>query len=225
MKKKLILILSILISNYLFANVEIALNGYGIPVNITNVESRESFSERFKQLNSFGMEHDISFFYGERASTFDAGLGIFWNVDFFHKISNYTVDIKGSGSKIGLGIGPVFRFTFETNFSIFLRPALAMNWRSFTASETAIKSIFDYSVLFDLNGGARYWFLNKTGFHLGVDLGFAFNVGRGFGTFNYYYKYYDVTLTGVETFDETVSSLRIYLGICFNFGDRGIDRF
>ena len=75
----------------------------------------------------------------------------------------------------------------------------------------------DYSLGADFNIGARSWLLNANGYHLGLAYGadFAYTIGSGYFSTN-----------SVNSLDYTVNSIaaKVYVGICMNFGDRGIDR-
>lgn len=227
MKKNLVFACLLFLGSALFANVELDSYFYGTVYNSKNITS--DFAERlfnkttFKQGLDFGEEDAVSIFFGSKPSKLDLGLGFLTNFDVYSGQTVGSESYKGIGFNIGLGMGPVVRYTFCDKFSLFARPAFLMNAHSFGfsddqefTSETDVR-ITDFSIGADLNVGARSWLINTEGFHLGLAYGgnFIFTGGAG----NFYTKGYSVKDYKLNTI-----AFKIYFGLCMNFGDRGIDR-
>lgn len=229
MKKLLVAAAVLLASSFAFANMELDLNLYGDVVDTSTLKDKDHSSNEIDTTQgfAFGIAQDFNFYFGSRASKFDAGLCIFTGFDFFTE-----AEFEGSfssakyenafGFNCLLGLGPVFRYTFSDPFSLYVRPGLGFDVRMITGDLDNNKSAFvDVDFIFDADVGGRWWFLNKTGMHMGLDFGMNFMLGSGTGA----------TATEVDDdsystdFDETNRfSYKIYAGLCFNFGDRGIDR-
>lgn len=230
--KKLLITLGLLCSAaFAFANTEIDVNFYGTLFDKGTLKTDDDKSLDFKQGFAFGGQDDFSFFYGERESKFDAGLSFYANYDFFSKAEIEDLSFEGSGFNFGMGIGPVFRITFGNPFSLFLRPTLGFKLGFLDVGDvltyTNWKLVdFDFLVV-GLNVGGRTWLLNTNGFHLGLSYGMILDFNGGFAGWAADYKDsygYGYTKSDSEGYTKTSVDMKLYLGVCFNFGDRGIDR-
>lgn len=238
MKKLLIAAGLLLASTFAFANIELDINMYGTLAKAMATENidEDSAGKKLKtditQPFAFGFEDNVTFYFGHRESKFDAGLSLFLNLDFFNKAevktNGNTTSFSGNGINLGLGVGPAFRITFANPFSLFIRPTLGFNLFVFESEDiktgtTSIKrTIAEFDLFrFDLNVGGRSWLLNVDGFHLGIDYGAIIGLGAGFGAFGT--KGSGSSSSG-DGFGAGTADVKIYLGCCLNFGDRGYDR-
>lgn len=241
MKKLLIAAGLLLASTFAFANIELDVNMYGTLAKamgtetIDSVNNGEKLKTDYTQPFAFGFEDNVSFYFGHRESKFDAGLSLFLNVDFFNKLEAKPKDgdktsTSGSGCNIGFGIGPAFRITFANPFSLFIRPTLGFNLLVFesedikdaTTSGSYKRTVAEFDIFrFDVNVGGRSWLLNVDGFHLGIDYGAIIGLGAGFGAYGT--KGSGSSSSG-DGFGAGTADVKIYLGCCLNFGDRGYDR-
>lgn len=238
MKKLLIAAGLLLASSFAFANIELDVNMYGTLAKAMATENidEDSAGKKLKtditQPFAFGFEDNVTFYFGHRESKFDAGLSLFLNLDFFNKIevksNGNTESFSGSGINLGLGVGPAFRITFANPFSLFIRPTLGFNLFVFetedikTGTTSVKRTIAEFDLFrFDLNVGGRSWLLNVDGFHLGIDYGAIIGLGAGFGAYGT--KGSGSSSSG-DGFGAGTADVKIYLGCCLNFGDRGYDR-
>lgn len=139
-------------------------------------------------------------------------------LDFFSKFTVGGVSYAGTGVNVNLGIRPAFRYTPINSFSLFIRPAIGVNVHDFWFTQSYVDyTMIDANFLFDLNLGGRSWFFNIDGFHIGLAYGIDFNFGGGSGYISgNNYRAFD--------YNNFYASMKIYLGLCLNFGDRGFDR-
>lgn len=233
MKKLLVAAAVLLASSFAFANMELDLNLYGDVVDTSTLKDTDSpLKYDTTQGFAFGVANDFNFYFGSRESKFDVGLCIFTGCDFFTEtelsISGIKAEFENAfGMNYFLGLGPVFRYTFSDPFSLYVRPGLGFDVRMITGDLNNNKSAFvDVDFIFDTDVGGRWWFLNKTGMHMGLDFGMDFMFGSGAGVFtiesNDEYGFSNSHTTDFE--ESNRFSYKIYAGLCFNFGDRGIDR-
>lgn len=238
MKKLLVAAVVLLASSFAFANMELDLNLYGDVVDTSTLKDKDSSLEfDTTQGFAFGIAQDFNFYFGSRASKFDVGLCIFTGCDFFTEtelsMSGAKYEIENAfGMNYFLGLGPVFRYTFSDPFSLYVRPGLGFDVRIIKgdlAGDLAIRkdaTFIGCDFIFDTDVGGRWWFLNKTGMHMGLDFGMDFMFGSGAGVFtiesNDEYGFSNSHTTDFE--ESNRFSYKIYAGLCFNFGDRGIDR-
>lgn len=224
--KKLLFVLCLLFAGSgLFANIELDSYFYSTVFNLKSLNS--DFAETLfdetslRQGLAFGEEDAVSIFFGDRASKFDFGLGFITSFDVYSNLSNSSEEYEGLGINLGLGMGPVLRYTFTDKFSLFTRPAFLMNAHYFNFADNQISTnnirIVDFSLGVDWNIGGRSWLLNREGFHLGLAYGADFIFTAGSGQF-----YND----GYSTNDYSLNTtaFKLYFGVCMNFGDRGVDR-
>lgn len=224
MKKILFVLLTLFVTNVVFANVELDSSFYGT-VPYSSTITTDSIESEIKQGFAFGSSDDVSIFFGSEAKNFEVGLGFFAGIDVFTsiKIEDRTIDENSIGFNINFGAGPAFRYTLNNNLSLFARPGLGFNIRGFANDESEYTASFaDVTFMFDLNAGGRYWFFNKTGFHLGLDFGFDLNCATGTGSVTNKIKALNTNMT--KDYDVNFVAFKPYVGLAFNFGDRGIDR-
>ena len=228
MKKTLIFAFLIFLGSSAFANIELDTNLYGRVFCSKSIDSESNVIEQnfnesvFKQGPGFGKEDAISLFFGQKKTKLDIGAGFLLYFDVYANQSLGSNKFIGNGINAGFGMGPVFRYTFTPKFSLFARPAFILTAHSFTFTDNddiPLDSfrMTDYSLGADFNIGARSWLLNANGYHLGLAYGadFAYAAGSGYFSTNLH-KIYDYT--------ENFITAKVYVGICMNFGDRGIDR-
>ncbi|WP_027727879.1 hypothetical protein [Treponema sp. C6A8] len=223
-----------------FANIELDVNMYGTIAKAMATESTDDdaiggkLKVNYTQPFAFGFEDNVNFFFGNKASKFDAGLALFINCDFFNKIeykpeSGEKDSMSGTGCNVGFGIGPVFRITFANPFSLFIRPTLGFNLFVFesedyknTDGSSFKRTIAEFDLFkFDVNVGGRSWLLNVDGFHLGIDYGAIIGLGAGFGGTG---SKGSSSSSNTNAFAAGDVDFKLYLGCCMNFGDRGFDR-
>lgn len=229
--KKLLVTFGLLCSAaFAFANTEIDVNLYGTLFESGTLTTDDDKKYDIKQSFAFGGQDDFSFFFGDNAGIFDAGLGLYVNYDFFKKYEIDGISLEGDGFNFGMGIGPVFRLTFGNPFSLFLRPTLGFKLGLLDvgtfAEYTDYKFVdFDFFII-GLNVGGRSWLLNTNGFHLGLSYGMILDFNGGLAGWAADHKniYTGNTTSDSEGYGKTSVDMKIYLGLCLNFGDRGIDR-
>lgn len=234
MKKILLAVGLMFASVCAFANIELDVSMYGMGKALSVENLDNNVKADINPSFAFGFEDDINFYFGSKASKFDAGLGLFVNLDFFKKAElkakdtpGTTIDYNGSGLNLGFGIGPVFRITFANPFSLYIRPTLGFNLFyaetddiKYTDGSTYKNKIAEFDLFkFDLNIGGRSWLLNVDGFHLGIDYGMILGLGAGVGSLSSTLSNSTSTGLGAGTAD-----FKVYVGCCMNFGDRGVDR-
>ncbi|EID84840.1 hypothetical protein MSI_16230 [Treponema sp. JC4] len=232
MKKILLAVGLMFASVCAFANIELDENLYGNLGKTIAYKMYDVTDDNEGTLTApfaFGSETDANFYFGSGAGKFDAGLGIYVNMDFFSKteakFSGITNTVTGSGFNLGAGIGPVFRITFANPFSLYIRPALGFNLYYFEADNETKQKFTEFDLFnINLNIGGRSWILNVDGFHLGIDYGFMVDLGAGFGTARSTYKTTYGTNEESQGFGAGAADFKIYAGLCLNFGDRGFDR-
>ena len=226
MKKIVLFACLIIFGSAAFANIELDTCFYGTVFGQKTLDSdyaEKYLDTKFKQGIGFGKEDSISLFFGHHAGIFDVGLGFLENFDFYSNSYASSNDYKGTGINLGFGMGPVFRLTFTDHFSLFIRPSFILNVHTFAFTERKEMDLMDslrmtdFSIGSNLNIGGRTWILNTSGYHLGLAYGADFSFTGGSGHFS---------TKGISTMDYKLYSLatKIYLGLCMNFGDRGIDR-
>ncbi|MCR5253911.1 MAG: hypothetical protein K6C98_09385 [Treponema sp.] len=220
MKKLLVFLGLIVVGSFAFANIELDTTLYGSPFNQRPMKGEnDAFDFKLKEGFAFGSEDSVAFYFGDKSTKFDIGLGIFVAFDIFStaKFDSDSVDV--TGINFAMGIGPAFRYSFSEKFSLFARPSFAMGITGLKPSKDNTNDVVfsDFSALFDLNVGGRSWLLNADGFHLGITYGAIFEAGAGSGI-KAEKQQDDIK------YDVSNVAFKIYVGACFNFGDRGIDR-
>ena len=218
MKKLLVFLGLIFVGTFAFANIELDTTLYGSPFNSRSIKLNGN-TDTVKEGFGFGGEDSVAFYFGQKQTKFDLGLGIFVAFDLFNSFESDSKSYDANGLNFAMGIGPAFRYSFSEKFSLFARPSLAMGITGFKRSKDNPndETMTDFTALFDLNIGGRSWLLNMDGFHLGITYGGIFEVGGGTGV-------YSAKKMTNQDFDVTSVGFKIYVGACFNFGDRGIDR-
>ena len=225
MKKAITIACLLFFSTLVFANVEIDSVMYGTFYNNKSLTITNSYMKGFygtydcEQVFAFGGQDEFSFFFSDDAKKFETGLGLFVNLDFLTQIYEEYYYYDGFGVNVDIGIGPVFRYTPMNNFSLYIRPAIGLNLYTFEFGDYDFPLNYaDVNFLIDLNLGGRSWLVNVSGFHFGLSYGLDVNLGFGSGA---------AVADGYRAFDyeDVYFSSKIYFGLCFNFGDRGFDRF
>ena len=173
---------------------------------------------------SFGVEDNVAIFFGSSPKKLDIGLSLISGFSYASKteakLSFSEISTKGkynvSDIDFWLGAGPAFRYSFNQKFSLCLHPDFVVDFRTVSFNDYSDK-IVDVSFGANFNLGGRYWLVNKNGFHFGIDGGVQFGVMGTVGKLTE--DFYDIEYTGTRV------STKFHLGVCFNIGDRGIDRF
>lgn len=235
MKRKFIVLAALfMVSAAAFANVEIDVSYMMNPVGKFEVSDKPSNSS-FEFPSYVGFSDSFYFFSNKTTSVFEAGFAI---QDGFFFCSDGKAKIAGSPSKnisvTGwyLGLGPVFRITPWQKFSFIIVPTLQVSGiiSDKISADTVLSpvnvTIADFSFDFDINLGGRFWFLNKTGFHLG--LGFGTNVSiplAGAAAWTSEITIFGETSKSVDA-KEILNGIgcKFYIGLCMNIGGRGYDR-
>lgn len=225
MKKAITIACLLFFSTLVFANVEIDSVMYGSffnnkSVTITNSYMTDVYGTASQdQVFALGGQDDFAFFFSDDARKFEKGLGVFVNADLLTLIYQENYFYNGIGINLDIGIGPVFRYTPMNLFSLYIRPAIGLNIYAFEITDFDFPMTFsDVNFLIDLNFGGRSWLVNVTGFHFGLSYGLDVNLGFGSGV---------IGADGYRAcdYEDGYFSSKIYFGLCFNFGDRGFDRF
>lgn len=232
--KKLLSFVTVLVlaGSAIFANVEIRLNYFGIPEQALNLQDRKESDVKMKSSvsSSSGYETGFNFFFGKNASFFDAGLGLDFGAATIKALKittdGNTLEENGmSGVNVYMNIGPTFRFTFGNIHSFVIAPSIGLDIVSLSKNTSGVKIEYISAIpVLNFNLGYRLWFLNKTGFHMGLstafDLGFALG---GYAGSSFTVKGYDTKETSYFSVNSGITT-RLSLGLVFNFGDRGVDR-
>lgn len=221
MKKVLSFFAAVIACSAAFANVELNVGVAGVPVyesHFAGSDITPSASIPF----AVGASADVSVYFGKGLSQWDVGLNFLDSIVFNTETACNNASYKGFGLTNDFEIGPVFRYSLNTVNAIFLSPGfdfmLAMNEQD---KDSGIgTSSFGFGP--HLNLGYRGYFINKPGFHLGLNCGvdYAFVWGN--------WKGYKNLWSDKEEFDGNnlwySGKMKIYAGVTFNFGDRNIDR-
>lgn len=245
MKKKLIVLAALvtIAATSAMANTEIDLNYYITPVISRNVNPDGGGKSTFTVPSFVGLEGNFNFMFGSNAGIFDMGLNMDTGVHAITGKLKTTENPGGSsesndpyaGVGVFLSLGPVFRFTFTNIFSLSLIPGLQAEFdvAGYEKTEQGIKNgggIMDFSVAASINAAAKLWFVNVTGYHmglnLGVDLDFPFAGILGYFDWKGDPSTSSYSYTG-EKGNGTYGggmNFRIFAGIAFQFGDRAYDR-
>lgn len=247
MKKKLIVLAALvtIAATSAMANTEIDLNYYITPIIQRSIDYDGGGKATFTVPSFVGLEGNFNFFFGNNAGIFDVGLNLDTGI---HAITGKmkTTDSQGGSSEspdplggagIFLSLGPVFRFTFTNIFSLSLIPGFQAEFdvaarkypANFLGHETDGGTGFlDFSVSASINAAAKLWFVNVSGYHMGLNLGvdLDFPFAGVNGAFNWIGN---DTPTVIVTGENGAKygmgmNFRIFAGIAFQFGDRAYDR-
>lgn len=238
MKKSFLAICTVmaLTSASIFANVETDINYYVKPWNNFTTELNDVKTEHSVP-SMVGFENNWAFFFGNKKSILDVGLGIGYGIDIF---SNPTYKISGQNAitQQGIGldyffkIGPIFRLGLGRGISLSVTPGLVGNlnvlWpdlqsvidnaRNPSPSSTS-ELTFAANLAFFTEAAVKIWFFNSTsnGFHFGLNAGAQVEwpiIGA-----------YTTTGSGKWATIKDGFDVKFFAGLCFNFGSRGIDRY
>lgn len=217
------------------ANTEIDLNYYLMPVISRTIKYSDYKTTRFYP-SYFGLEPNFNFFFGKKPGFFDMGL----NLDMgLHAITG-PMKIKDKNGNIyeqkdpfaGVGgfvsAGPVFRITPIDIVSISFVPGMQFGFDLAYRNLNKINEngFIDYNIAASLNAATKIWLLNKTGFHLGLNVGadvdFPFSGAWKMGLGN---KVDNWISTGIGNRKYGGGlNFRAFVGLAFQFGDRAVDR-
>lgn len=228
MKKLIILIISMIIgSSVLFANgAELDVSYYGLgdhTMKVTGTVAGISSSSNVSESSTAGFDMSATYYFVSPSSIFDVGIAFDGGIDRFSEVSFYsknsedatTVDCD-SGRNINFTIGPVFRINANKIHSFTISPAFMYNITDYTAG--GLNNHFTYSG-FDLDVGYRGWFYTAPGFQMGLACGVDFILpvsGKG-----------ELQLTKSSSLSGKItdgSGQKFYIGLCWNFGDRSVDK-
>lgn len=213
----------------LSANVEMDLNFYGTPASSIRTTSGNDDLRVAKPEFPFGLDTQFAFYFGSPVKFLDLGLGLSGGADFFlkgliYEDNNNTLGSLGGGSfDMYFSIGASARFNIGDMHSFSVTPGILCDF--LLADLFSGEPIFGGYGGFSLDLGYRIWIVSKPGFHFGFDLGtdliFPF-----FGILQYrdaYAGYHDSTRFFCDVTGGTIA--KIYLGLCFNFGDKSVNKF
>ena len=232
-----------------FANVELDLNyqaiiadNYFMTNEMTSDSTQNLTTQPLDRSLSYiltaplGADLNVNIFFGKSPRKFEAGLhfGLGFAVP-----TEVTVNDDGTETKLvetlkkndpkglvqagGFGasfeIGPVFRFSLNQTHQFSITPSLFFRFDALAVRNSVdeMASFGDFAMGIDLDAGYKLWLVNKSGFHFGLNTG----VGLEIPTFatGLFEDGSSVLLTSGSEF-----GFKVYLGVCFNFGDRGVDR-
>lgn len=227
----------------LFANVEMDLNLHITPSHTYKTEyADEDVRDAMKlvgfdgmnitQKTGFGIDTQFGFFFGAPAKFVDLGLNLGFGADMFFstnavtvkdgsKVSYLDIDIGGFGANLALDLGPVARFHLGDMHAFYVSPGIRLNFGYFGGDVDGQSGTYvgfiSITPAFNLDLGYRFWFLNKQGFHLGLNVGTDLmwdfgGVALPFG---------DLHIEDLNV--KSGFGANIYLGLCFNFGDKAPD--
>lgn len=213
----------------LSANVEMDLNLYGTPVSTIRTLSTVTTngvtpSREAKLKGPFGVDTQFAFYFGSPVKFLDLGLGLSSGMDLFLEGLVYENDellgSLGFGSlDIYLSIGPSVRFNLGDIHSFSINPGIICNFLLANLFNGAPE--FGFYGGFNLDLGYRIWIVNKPGFHFGFDMGT--DLVFPFGGILSYRDIYDSRSFSDDVAGGTLA--KIYLGVCFNFGDKSVNKF
>lgn len=223
MKKIITFLTFAIITSCAFANSELDFN-FKVPfANRTKIEYEDSKADlTLKEKNAFGVECDYSYYFGKNARKFEIGIGAIAGIDVFAKekfeMSGGNKTESGTGFNMRFGLGPSLRYSFNDRFSMSMLPAFVFCASDFMIDDDEDNVIGDASTGFLIDLGGKVWLKDSENFHLGVNFGLDFMASSGHGSSKN---------NGVKSnFDvENKLSASAYIGICMNFGKRGIDKF
>lgn len=222
MKKLLTFLgLAIIGTSTMFANVEMDFHFYGTPYSKLTLTSTDVDGATTEESNkAFGSETQFNFMFCAPSNFIDIGINLACGLDaiignLVYVSDEGTADIPSLGYNVYFTLGPAVRFHIGDINSFLVAPGIIYNSSLLIAplGSVGFSSSFSYWG-FNLDLGYRYWFVNKTGFHFGFDIGtdltFPFTE-----TANIFSENFDLT---------SEMGVKIYLGICFNFGDKAPDK-
>ena len=221
--KKIILIFSMLIisAGVAFANVELCINYYFIPTS-QRVYRCPDGDVAAASYSLAGNEWNLSFFFGTQNENLDIGINTTFGTEFLKIVNIDWADfkIKFAGEAFAT-LGPIFRYFFDEMNSVSFSPSLEFNAGFLWDQILDIYGQFDFALAF--NAMYKCYLLNTKGFHLGFNLGAGYAVplagsflGLKISTGGVHFQNSTDLLSGHD--------LKIFLGLCMNFGDRGIDK-
>ena len=251
MKKCLAFIaLTVLSAAAAFANVELDLNyqailadtymltkdvtrdSEGNIIAITPVDSRLAYI----LTAPLGLDLNVNIFFGSSPRKFEAGLHFGAGIAVPSEVTfddegtktAFVQDLRESdpngfvqagGFGASFEIGPVFRFSINKTHQFSITPSIFFRFDALACRNSSEYIGFgDFAMGLDVDAGYKLWLVNKSGFHFGLNTG----IGLELPTFATC-----VLEDGVDTPLTCIATefgVKAYLGVCFNFGDRGVDR-
>ena len=221
--EKIFVIISFLLlsSSALFANVELCFNYYFIPSSSRAYRCPDG-DVASASYSLAGNETNLSIYFGGEEKNLDIGINLSLGTEFA-KIVSFDWDnfrIKFAGEAFA-ALGPIFRYSFNDIHSVSVCPALEFNAGFLWDNISNIYGQFDMTLA--INAMYKCYFLNLDGFHLGFNLGLGYGIplagaftGLKISEDGFHFQNSTELLSGHD--------IKIFLGVCMNFGDRGIDR-
>ena len=213
----------------LFANVELDINYYGVPMmNIYTTKNNEKFAHK----SALGIDNYWGFYFSSPTDFMDIGISLGVGADFFRNVHMPTLSTTTpfSAQKVSfnwvtdifLNVAPVVRFTINECHSFVV--SLGTQFRMTLGEKTGAEDIalFAWQIDLPIHAGYRLWFLNKDTFQLGLSAGAHFVIPCG--------VVYAGEITRGGTTEEYEGWIRggfgtkLYAGVCMNFGDRSSDK-
>ena len=204
-----------------FANVELCFNNYFIPSSTRTYRCPDGDVAN-AAYSLTGSETNLSIYFGREKKNLDVGINGAFGMEYFRVVSFDWTDfsVKFAG-ELTASLGPIFRYTFSDIHSVSICPALQFNAGFLWDRILNIYGQFDFA--FAVNAMYKCYFLNVDGFHLGLNLGLGYSK-----PFSGAFTGLSLSHDGVKLQNSTdlISGhdIRIYVGMCMNFGDRGRDR-
>ncbi len=219
------------------ANIEIAIDYYGLPLyqeNLTNETVNVNSSLIYS--SPAGIKNDFSFFcrtYGlaEKNMTLDFGLNLGFGVDFISSWQYAGQNAVTSGTDSWFVLGPAARLNLNEYHAVSLSIGYRFNYFTTSYITTdyikgkADVTLKEYSSIINLNVCYRFWLVNKPGYHFGFNVGTDLGIiAGGGGQATIIYRNNKINDKTAIHRNGPGFTTDIYLGACFNFGDRGCDR-
>lgn len=220
------------------ANIEIDIDYYGLPVYQENVTNETvNINSSLLYSSPAGIKNDFSFFFrtfdlAEKNKTIDLGLNLGFGIDFTSSWQYAGQKAVTWGTDSWFVLGPVIRFNINEYHAVLL--SLGYRFNYFTTSYVttdyikgkADVTLKEYSSIINFNMSYRFWLINRPGYHFGFNVGTDLGIiagGGGHATI----IYRDNRINDKTAIHRNGPGFTtdIYFGACFNFGDRGCDRY
>ncbi|MBQ9237745.1 MAG: hypothetical protein IJ191_00290 [Treponema sp.] len=213
----------------LFANVELDINYYGVPMMDTyTVKNVEKLAHK----SALGIDNYWGFYFLYPTNFLDIGISFGYGADFFRTVRMPTLSTATPfpaqnvsfnwATDIFLNIAPVIRYTINERHSFVM--SFGMQFRMTLGEKTGTEDIalFAWQIDLPIHAGYRLWFLNKDKFHLGLSTGVHFVIPCGVVYAG------EITRGGIaEEYEGWIRGgfgAKLSVGLCMNFGNRGWDK-